>query len=107
MSKNPMEKCEMLEAGRTYVFNLSGEMRRQTYDASGYLPRIKAVLCPREECPYNNALLNREGELIRLFDGTAVLKLICTSDGLVKKAGLLEVKKKSKRKIDRTKRRAY
>ena len=41
MSENPLKKCEMLEAGKTYVFNLSGEMRRQAYDARGFIPGIR------------------------------------------------------------------
>ena len=102
MSKKLTLECEMLEAGNTYVFNLSGEMRRQTHRSSGYLPSIKTVLCPRDECPYNNAALNKEGESIRLFDGTDALKLICTSNGLVKKAGKLrEVLEETKRDRDR------
>jgi len=94
-----MVECEMFEAGRAYPVHFSDDMRRQTYAGSGYLPSIKNVLCPREECPYNNAALNREGESIRLFDGTDVLKLICTSSGLVEKAGLLDVEKTLKGKL--------
>ena len=104
-----MEKCEMLEVGGAYRVFLSQEIRRQFLETSAYvLPAEEkgVVLCeiPQRECPYGN-----EGRRVLYtdLDSLEVEVSICTSNGLVEKAGLLEVKKNSKGEIDKDRHRAF
>lgn len=108
MSKNPMENCEMLEIKGAYRLHFSEEIRREVAIGKGYiLPSTEkgVVLCeiPQGQCPYGN-----EGERVIYTDASSLTEevCICTSNGLVEKAGKLrEVLEETKR--DRNRSRAF
>jgi len=109
MSENLTRECKMLEMKGAYRVFPSQEIRRQFLRTNMYvLPATEkgVVLCeiPEGECPYG-------GEGRRTTYGSANSLTgevyICKLDGLVEEAGLLDIKKKPKREIDRDKSRAF
>jgi len=88
-----MEKCEMLKCGEAYKVYPQTEMRRNLSEDGKYVIGKELVLCPikKGKCPYGKEAIDGEEKTLRMFDETGINKSICTSNGLIKKAGLLDL----------------
>ena len=99
----------MFEMKGAYRVFPSQEIRKQFLRTSVYvLPATEkgVVLC---EIPEGEWIYGGEGRRV-LYTDLDLLKVevsICTSNGLVEKAGLLDVKKNSKGEIDKDRHRAF
>ena len=97
----------MFEGEGAYKLHIPERIRRQVAIESSYiLPATErgVVSCeiPQGQCPYGG-----EGKRVISNDSPTGEVCICNLDGLVEEASLLDIKKKPKREIDRTKRRDY
>lgn len=101
-----MAECEIYHLGEAYSQHFPEGIRRDLSERSGgYEIKDSEVLCPVGgiigKCPYGKEAKNKEGIVIKMFDGTETQKSICSSEGLVEKIGKIDLKKIEKPKEKR------
>jgi len=89
------EDCEMYKEDEARKVYPSDEIRSDLSKERGYIIGEELVLCPIGfgECPYQKEATDGEGEILRILDPEDFTpKAICTSNGLVEKAGRITIK---------------
>jgi len=76
----------MFDAGKAYAVNFPEEIRKDLSERGNYDLKAETVLCPifKGQCPYGN-----EGPRMTHGGAKNFEVSVCTSDGLVEKAGLI------------------